>query len=71
MIIRLIILLIIIWLGFRIYKTLQVKKQNKLTPVETKDMVSCDTCGIHLPVDEAIKRGEKYFCSRDHLPKKD
>jgi len=36
-----------------------------------QDMVSCDKCGIHIPVNEAIKSGAKYFCSQNHLPKKD
>jgi len=71
MIVKFILLILFVWLGLRIYQTLQINKQKKVTSQKSHDMVSCDTCGIHLPVDEAIRSGEKHFCSRDHLPKKD
>lgn len=69
MIVRLIILVVLLWLGFRIYKLFQAKKQNTLTPPKTMDMVSCATCGIHIPTNEALKDDGKYYCSRNHLPK--
>lgn len=69
MIVKLIILLFIIWLGFRIYHSMQNIKKEKITTTKIQDMVSCETCGIHLPADEAIKNGGKFFCSREHLPK--
>jgi uncharacterized protein len=71
MIIKFIILIIVIWFGLRIYQKLQLKKLKKVAPAKSQDMVSCETCGIHLPVGEAIKNGDKYFCSRNHLPKSD
>ena len=71
MIIKLIILAIIVWFGLRIYQTLQVKKQGKTPARKAQDMVSCDNCGIHIPANEALKNGDKFFCSREHLPKKD
>jgi len=69
MIIKLIILFIIIWFGVRIYTALQAKKAKNTTVKKVQDMVSCGTCGIHSPVDEAIKVGDKYYCSQKHLPK--
>jgi uncharacterized protein len=29
-------------------------------------MVSCATCGLHLPRDEALLLGDRYFCCEDH-----
>jgi len=29
-------------------------------------MVRCETCGVHLPVNEAIKQGAHHFCSLEH-----
>ena len=29
-------------------------------------MLRCATCGVHLPVDEALMKGEKAFCSEEH-----
>lgn len=69
MIVKLIILLFIVWFGFRIYQSVQNKKQENITTTKVQDMVSCQTCGIHLPASEALKEGGKYFCSQDHLPK--
>ena len=70
MIVKIIILFIIIWLGLRIYMALQAKKAKNDPVKHVEDMVSCVTCGIHIPVNEAIKIGNKYFCSKDHLPAK-
>jgi uncharacterized protein len=71
MIVKLIILILVIWFGFRIYNAVQSKKLEKPKIKNAQDMVSCDKCGIHIPVNEAIKSGAKYFCSQNHLPKKD
>jgi large-conductance mechanosensitive channel len=71
MIVKFIFLIIAIWLVLRIYQTLQGKKQKKISSAQPQDMVSCETCKIHLPVNEALKNGDKYYCSKDHLPKMD
>jgi len=68
MIVKLIILFIFIWVGVRIYLAIQAKKTKNTSARRVQDMVSCETCGVHTPVDEAIKVGNKYFCSTDHLP---
>ena len=70
MIAKLIILFIIIWFGVRIYLAIQAKKTIHTSSQRVQDMVSCETCGVHIPVDEAIKFGNEYFCSKDHLPAK-
>ena len=30
------------------------------------DMVKCDHCGLHIPRNEAVTAGDKYFCSDEH-----
>lgn len=69
MIVKLIFLVLIIWFGLRVYQTIQAKKVEKISSVEHTSMVSCDTCGIHVPQDEALIKGEKHYCSLAHLPK--
>ena len=69
MIVKLIILFLIIWFGLRIYLAIQAKKTRNIPVKKVQDMVSCGKCGIHTPVDEAIKVGDKFFCSQEHLPK--
>ena len=39
-----------------------VEKKN----VEGDKIVKCLHCGLHIPENEAIKQGEKVFCSLDH-----
>ena len=29
-------------------------------------MVSCATCGLHVPRDEALVQDERYFCCEEH-----
>ncbi|MEJ2692255.1 MAG: PP0621 family protein [Candidatus Thiodiazotropha sp.] len=29
--------------------------------------VQCAYCGLHLPREEALRRGDAYFCSQAHL----
>jgi uncharacterized protein len=40
--------------------------EKKPSPKPLKDMVRCETCGLHLPIDESIKKDGLYFCSIDH-----
>lgn len=41
-------------------------RPDKSKPKPLTDMVRCETCGVHLPVNEAIKQGEHHFCSLEH-----
>ena len=48
------------------------KSENELN--STKDnskklMVKCQFCGLHIPEKEAIKQGDKTFCSLEHAKK--
>lgn len=36
---------------------------NEQTP---QAMVSCATCGLHVPRQEALLLGERYFCCEEH-----
>lgn len=33
----------------------------------TEKMVKCKQCGIHILEQEAIREGNHYYCSREHL----
>jgi len=67
MIIKLVILFIIVWAGLRIYHTIQNKKPEHRMEEITHDMVRCAKCGVHVPVDEAVKDKGNYYCSQDHI----
>jgi len=38
-------------------------REGKRTP---QAMVSCSTCGLHLPREEALALGDRYFCCEEH-----
>ena len=68
---RLVILLVIVWLVYSITRrwiaSLEQKKQQKQQrPLRISTMVSCAHCGLHVPQDEAVQAGGKYYCSDEH-----
>lgn len=46
------------------------KKPPQATQNTTAEMVQCQTCGVHLPENEAIKTENGYICSTKCLPQK-
>ena len=66
--IRVIILVAIIWLVYRLIKQWRAQthslKKNKQEKIET--VVKCDQCGIHIPENEAIADNTGTFCSKAH-----
>lgn len=68
--IRLLVIILVIYLLYRLFKTrVEAYLQNdRKKPGEKKlqNMVRCDRCGLHLPEDEAIQQGTKYFCCEQH-----
>jgi uncharacterized protein len=69
MIVKLIILVLLAWLGYRIYQASKKIAASKRTEEKIQNMVRCEQCGIHLPAGEAFEKEGKYYCSREHLPK--
>ena len=67
--IRFLVIAAIIWLSFRIYqnwKQAKVSSKKKARTIPIEDMVQCSKCGVHLPENEALKSGNKFFCSESH-----
>jgi len=68
---RLIIITFVIWIAFRIWQNYRAKAK-KMPPKSKKpqaipDMVACEVCKMHIPENEALRKGEKYYCSQQHL----
>ncbi|BAV33229.1 hypothetical protein SCL_0911 [Sulfuricaulis limicola] len=67
---RLIIILIGLWLVLTIIKralaSLQKPAPDK--PAVTK-MVACAHCGMHIPESEAVRDGNRHYCSEEHRRK--
>ncbi|WP_097087381.1 MULTISPECIES: PP0621 family protein [unclassified Pseudomonas] len=54
------------WL-WRRYKLAGQRKPAAGRKNHTLTMVRCAHCGVHLPDDRALKRGEHWFCSPAHM----
>ena len=70
MILRLLLTLFIAWVIFRIYKRFKASDENNnLSNTREIDVVICNKCGLHIPISEAYKLENKYYCCRQHMPK--
>ena len=68
--IRLIVIALIIYLVFQIFKRWAANKSSTTpTPKETK-MVRCKICQLHIPENEALQRNGEFYCSQEHLEEK-
>ena len=63
--VRLLMLLLIGWIGWRILRLLTRQAPRLQDPV-VEDMVPCALCAVHLPRHDAIRHGEQWFCSEAH-----
>ncbi len=66
-------ILLLIAIGLLLYVIIShlVRKSRleKLSAPDTNSqkMVKCSHCGIHVSEQEALKQGDNYFCSQQHL----
>lgn len=68
-ILRLVLLLIVIWVAYRIVRDFLRRARGVQTPADRPapaEMTACTHCGTFVPRDQAIERGGKYYCSADH-----
>lgn len=52
-------------------QTLKLKQQKLQQEKQAKknkagDMLKCQHCNLHIPKDEAIRQGDRVFCSLEH-----
>ncbi|WJW74929.1 PP0621 family protein [Thiohalobacter sp. IOR34] len=66
--IRLLLLGLLVYIGFSLYKRWQAQQRRRNRPAagEVGQMVRCETCGIHLPREEALCSGDHCYCSEAH-----
>jgi uncharacterized protein len=61
--------LLLIAIGVIVYILLRrwlARKAGPAQPLAYTPMVSCMSCGLHLPRDSAIERAGRYYCCREH-----
>jgi uncharacterized protein len=65
--IKLIIIGLIVWFGFSIWRKFNQPQDSSTTQPTTKKMLSCSVCKIHIPENEMIIQDGKFFCSKKCL----
>ena len=69
---RILFILVLLAVSFYIVKLIRNKMDEaprvlkKDTTTKKNNMVKCLHCGLHIPEEEAIKQGDKTFCSLEH-----
>lgn len=63
--IKFLLIIAAVWLIY----TLVIKSKRSRAAGEAKplkNMVRCETCGVHLPEDESVRDEGRFFCSEAH-----
>ncbi len=72
--IRLIAFAVIFWLLYRLILALLSKTSQPArrdAPLQEGTMVRCEQCGLHVPQDQALIKGDKYYCCEEHRDAED
>ncbi len=67
---RYLLLVLALWgLYLIIRHLLRQRREQRIRPANPKsvDSVQCMHCGLHLPREEALRRGDHFYCSQAHL----
>ncbi len=70
-IVPLLALAILIWLVYRIWRNSRHDNTRRRAPgqkttQQVERMVRCAKCGLHIPQHEALRAGERFYCSPAH-----
>ena len=62
-------ILVLIAIGLLLYVIIGnlLRKNRKSTPLISEQMVKCKHCNLHILEQEAVKSGDDYYCSQQHL----
>ena len=73
---RLLVVLVLLAVSLYVVKLIKIKldeptpklkkDSSRNDSTENSQMVKCLHCGLHIPENEAIKQGDKVFCSLKH-----
>jgi len=66
-IVKLIILAMVIFLGFSLFKKFRKPVNHTDQQPSTNKMVACSVCKTHIPENEAIIHNGKVYCSKEHM----
>ena len=61
-----VLLALAIYLVWHLVRKKQLAARTENSKPLRLPMVSCATCGLHVPRDEALVQDERYFCCEEH-----
>ena len=68
---RYLLLALAVWALYLIIRHLarqrNLRQPKRAIPPKAVISVQCAHCGLHLPREEALRRGDDYFCCQAHL----
>ena len=62
--VRIIIIVLVLWVIVRIARSL-LRARDAGRRVEHA-LSRCDYCGLHVPAEEAVREGDRTYCSEAH-----
>jgi len=67
--VRLLFWIALIAAAFWLWRKFKTSQQSPAEPrlQDPLKMVRCAHCGVHLPNDRALSRGQEWYCSQQHL----
>ncbi|BBT41986.1 PP0621 family protein [Pseudomonas putida] len=67
--VRLLFWITVICAAFWLWRKFNASQQSSSEPKldDPLKMVRCAHCGVHLPNDRALRRGNDWYCSQAHL----
>jgi uncharacterized protein len=60
-----VVLALVIYVGWRLLKASKLPRDER-DNVPRLPMVSCATCGLHVPRNEALVQDDRFFCCEEH-----
>lgn len=61
------IIAVAFWLWRRFTRPAALRTEERNASAAPTPIVRCEYCGIHVPRDHALAKGEQWFCSQTHL----
>ena len=66
-IVRTLLIVVAIFVALMLIKRLLAgRPRPPAAPPQTPKLVQCAHCGLHVNESEALRTGERYFCSAEH-----
>ncbi|HZV53387.1 MAG TPA: PP0621 family protein [Rhodocyclaceae bacterium] len=62
----LIFLLLVIAAYLLLWKKRPAAESRQQAPASPEVMVSCAYCGLHVPLTESLKAGDRHYCGEEH-----